>query len=367
MYYMHLSKIRVLVARLPRNLISNRLYIVIGTRFFFRVSESRRRTLRFERNFPHVVSDAKLYLSATARFRSQLPDPRSFGIYIAELGMFGNMFRRLAMSISIALSLSLTSVIAPKASVFSPQFLETGKSTISGKTKVDINRRFPRVENTVKGLIVKDFLNSGADFVEQHTDSNDEAWAHLSSLFSRKIHDSNSGEGVLTIHLRGGDVFGPRKPAAYGQPPLGYYKLILNSKPWTRVDVVYQDDRNPVVAPLVKHLRETRIHFTLHSGTDLEDISILLRAQNLVAGRGTFLPAVVGLSRVCKSVYFFEDKMDILPPKTGLIPIRVFDSVGEYRAKLLSGNWENSAEQRALMLAYPAAALSFDIPCGASR
>lgn len=42
----------------------------------------------------------------------------SIGIYVTELGMFGNMSRRLANSLAIADSLSLAGVIVPKAVIF---------------------------------------------------------------------------------------------------------------------------------------------------------------------------------------------------------------------------------------------------------
>ena len=76
-------------------------------------------------------------------------------------------------------------------------------------------------------------------------------------------------------------------------------------------------------------------------------------AHTLVAGRGTFLPAIVGLSPHVKRVYFFEDKFSLQPPRNGFDIYRVVDGTGDYKKSVLAGNWENRADQRAMMTSYP--------------
>ena len=165
------------------------------------------------------------------------------------------------------------------------------------------------------------------------------------------------GKQWLTIHLRSGDVFGSRNASGYGQPPLAFYRLVIQAKDWGGVTLVYQDTSNPVVLELEKFCKAQGFRVILQTGTILEDLRVLLGAKNLVAGRGTFIPGIAGLSSECRRIYFFEDKCNMVPQKSGIEFIKVIDKGQVYRVEVLSNNWNNTPQQRQLMIEYPISSL----------
>jgi hypothetical protein len=155
----------------------------------------------------------------------------------------------------------------------------------------------------------------------------------------------------LVIHLRAGDVFRDGEVPGYGQPPLAYYLKILGSRPWAAVSVVFEDASNPVIAPLVEHVRRSPVDSDIVSGQLEHDVAFLLRARTLVAGRGTFIPAVSALSKYAEVVYCFERLLGAVGGKRLQVK-PVIDVSGAYVRSVMNYNWTNSEEQRKLMLEY---------------
>jgi hypothetical protein len=128
------------------------------------------------------------------------------------------------------------------------------------------------------------------------------------------------------------------------------------------VIVVHQDHHNPVLEHIILECVKRGLAHGLVSGSLSSDLNLLFRAQNLVAGRGTFSPAVAGLSRHATNVYFFEDKFTFVPKKVGVRLWRIEDEMGDYRRQILRDNWTNSSDQRDLMLSYPVSSLRIKPP-----
>lgn len=161
------------------------------------------------------------------------------------------------------------------------------------------------------------------------------------------------GADEPVIHIRSGDIFKPGATVhpGYGQPPLAYYMAVLASINPKRVHVVFQDRLNPVIDRLLNFLNEKQINFEIYSCSLRDDITVLLRANVVIAGIGTFVPGVMWLSKNVKRVYYF-----------GRLPInsadnrfetRIVSDAGDYVQRVMDGNWINSVEQRQLMLDYP--------------
>lgn len=165
-------------------------------------------------------------------------------------------------------------------------------------------------------------------------------------------------DDALVIHLRAGDVFRPQAPnRRYGQPPLSYYLWVLEHHPWRSVHLVFEDLANPVIAPLIAAVRERDLALEVVQ-TDLRtSLELLLRARTLVASRGTLVPAVVGLSPQVRRIYTFEGA--VIPgfsaweQMPGVTELQIVDERAEYRERILSDNWENTPDQRDLMVSYP--------------
>jgi hypothetical protein len=161
----------------------------------------------------------------------------------------------------------------------------------------------------------------------------------------------------LVVHIRSGDIFDPVPHPSYGQPPLAFYLSVLGERDWDEVSIVCEDDLNPVVRALERSCRERGVPCSIVSGELASDVAYLLRARKLVAGTGTFMPAVVALSHNTDEVFAFEQEFHPLGDRR----VRTWileDKAGEYRKRIMNGNWMNTVEQRELMLNYRAESLA---------
>jgi hypothetical protein len=265
----------------------------------------------------------------------------------------------LAKGLAIANVLKIGHVVVPTSAEFQSTIFEAGVHSVSGQTKFWLFTLHRSDASEVLVLHKTDPIRTAGVTRERHSSEIDEAWADLYSIMTRTPAANSARPDHLMIHIRGGDVFGPRKPSAYGQPPLSYYTLILDSSDWVGVTIVHGDWENPVLGPLINACEGRGTPVQLQTGLLPADLEVLLTGSTLVAGRGTFMPAVVGVSRHASRVYFFHDKFSVDPPVEGIDMIRVSDKEGTYVRDVLSNNWENSEYQRDLMLTYPQSNLEF--------
>ena len=348
--------IAVFLKRLPKNLRSNRWWIVWNKRLYLSTPRKGLATNRAsQRN--HVedwVAESNHYVVWFLRaFRRKEFEGAQHALFLPELGMFGNMTKRLAAALATADSLGFGHVVVPRSAEFSGGIYERGVHDRGGRALFWMCDTRDSPHSPVTVLHKTDFLSGRALPARELAAFSPRGWADLFSVLINKPVKAPLPDSHLVIHLRGGDVFGPRKPASYGQPPLAFYRRILDNERWSAVTIVHQDDKNPVLRPFLETCKARKVPVTTHSGKVGEDIAELLRASTLVAGRGTFMPAVVGLSRNVKRVFYFHDKFSIHPPVPGVEIIRISDVEGTYVRDVLSNNWENSDYQRKLMLTYP--------------
>ena len=171
-------------------------------------------------------------------------------------------------------------------------------------------------------------------------------------------------KGVVALNLRGGaDVFdNPAPNAQYGQPPLSYYQAALTNLVERRrvsaVNLVHQDQNNPVLQPLAAWLQTTGLPYRLTSAGVLGDAAALLAAEHIVMGWTTFTAALALLSRNMTTVTVFRKaplfaEMSVAAEAAYLIS----DAGGGYFA---TDGWRNDAAQRELMVRYPAENLSVE-------
>ena len=352
-----IDRVLLAIRRLPKTIRSNRLWLVwAGSLYILRPR------MRFSLPPGHSESAARWLIQASFFVRwdaflfRRRPNPHSAGIYVNELGMFGNMSRRLANSLAITEALGMAAVVVPAHVVFHGGIFKQGPHVMSPSSTLFLGEEPSRAENRISVLLASD-LFSDYGLEKSSPLSVDRAWNIARNCLAVSVSPIKAAQPHLTIHVRGGDVFGPRKPSAYGQPPLAFYEVILKSKKWTGVTLVHQDLLNPVIPGIIALCRELKINVAIHSGTIQQDLATLLSAQHLVAGRGTFGPAVAGLARSCTEVYYFENKCAMVPPRSDVTFTRVVDRDGGFTSAVLSHNWQNTDEQRKLMLSYPASSL----------
>lgn len=150
--------------------------------------------------------------------------------------------------------------------------------------------------------------------------------------------------------------------AAYIQPPLSFYTLVIGrflaAGRITRVKLVYENRMNPVIEALEAHLIDRGIPFSVQSGTIVEDTSALVNGRHLAFGFGSLGPAICYLSDSVETVVSFANGYD---HKFREIPtvrnvVEVFEA-GDY---VKPGSWDNSDEQRRMMLEYPESKLRIE-------
>jgi hypothetical protein len=162
----------------------------------------------------------------------------------------------------------------------------------------------------------------------------------------------------LTIYLRSGDVFSHNPEPHYAQPPWAFYEKVLEFKPWSRVEMVAEDEGNPNQVPILRWCQERDIPVDV-IGARLEDaVQAVVRSTHLISARGTFIPSLLFLTDDDKEVFQFQDDKNPLMTGKNLTLWRVTDNDGHYVAAVMSRNWANTEAQRALMLDYPGDSLS---------
>ena len=356
------AQLKLRLKRLPKNLRSNRWWIVWNRQLFIAAPSNRGLSDQGSGSpVPEGLLDGLTHYVAWHLLLTPGRHVRAsrHALFIPELGMFGNMTKRLASALAVADILGCGNVVVPSSAEFFGGIYRRGVHERSGRALLWMcSTEGPR-GSSVKVLHKREFLGGPALDVDRHGSESEHAWRDLVALLVRKPTGVALPPSHLVIHLRGGDVFGPRKPASYGQPPLAFYETLLKHEAWTGVTVVHQDDKNPVLAPLLGACESRGIQVTTYSGEIQDDINQLLRASTLVAGRGTFMSAIVGLSRTVQRVFYFHDKFALHPPVAGVDIIRISDEQGAYVRDVLSNNWENSDYQRDLMLTYPESNLGF--------
>ena len=348
-----LSHLRLAILRVTKNFRSNRFWILWGGTLYVPVVPPPSHLTGLPKSF-------RLYVRWSGYFLRGKPVKSKTAIFVTELGMFGNMTRRLANGLSLASLEGYGSIVIPHRVIFQGDVFREGVHRNDDFPTVYLGAE-PRASSNPLDFLID--VNLFEDLGIGHGGPKrevDRAWEVLHAMLLKTSVPRNPNNKGLTVHLRGGDVFGPRKPRAYGQPPLSFYELVLNNDEWEEVTIVHQDLLNPVLPELVRLCEQRGIRPRLVSGSLADDISVLLESFCLVAGRGTFVPAIAGLSRLCRKLYFFEDKCNLVPRRSGIEVVRVVDSVGTYRQKLLSRNWEDTPQQRDMMLSYPLSSLAWE-------
>jgi tetratricopeptide (TPR) repeat protein len=283
-------------------------------------------------------------------------------------GRWGNNFRQLVNALEVAESLDVPRVYIP------PTWYLDGDDPFyfRGHTVIQSDSTSSEERLVLRGR----FLSHHAlETILAETESPFHRLAELRP-FTVFADREPLKEDDLVIHIRAGDVFRKESVNAnYGQPPLAYYLTVLRQRRWRSVHLVYEDDHNPVIEPLLAHLGAEGIDHTTVVTDLTSTIEFLLTARTIVAGKGSFIPTIAGLSSNLGRLYSFEGmsltssahkmhptgdrprRFDRWESPPGVAQIDVIDDRGDYRRALMSRNWGNRPDQVELMLAYPESAL----------
>jgi hypothetical protein len=151
---------------------------------------------------------------------------------------------------------------------------------------------------------------------------------------------------TLVINMRSGrDIFRESPPPQndYMQPPLSFYKKIIEKNRYEKCLIVTEPDRaNPVIAGLLAWHSGVRVK--THRGV-LDDISTVLSARHLVLAHSTFTWCLALMSRQLKELH--------QPSTCRVLGIRDYViNTYEIEEFIKPGQWTASSNQLAQMLSH---------------
>lgn len=174
---------------------------------------------------------------------------------------------------------------------------------------------------------------------------------YIKPIQQKNLEQKTSHPDDLYIHIRSGDNFPINKKVhpAYVQPPLDYYKKIIESYKWNSVIIVFEDKLNPVIQKLIDIYPSIN---TQSSSDFLQDVSVLNMADNLVVGFGTFGFLLYFMNEHIKNFYIPRFFIDELPSGKWVYNDELNLHIIETPNYIEVGKWENSKEQQELMINY---------------
>ena len=106
----------------------------------------------------------------------------------------------------------------------------------------------------------------------------------------------------LYIHIRSGDIFNVYINTLYSQPPLCFYKKVLNDFKFKNIYLITQDSANPVISELLRIY--PKIIYKKNSVS--KDISLLSNAFNIIGSVSSFFVSIVKLNDNLKNIWEYN-------------------------------------------------------------
>jgi len=218
------------------------------------------------------------------------------------------------------------------------------------------NNNCSRVINDKKLFIFKHYYED-----KLFIDKENEGIKYVNSLLKKDYNKFNVEDNDLVINIRGGrDIF--RKPREkinrmYTQPPLSYYMDIIENNNYGNIIITTDSTK---YNPVIKHL--SSVYNAIVIDSDFYDqVSLILRAKNLITTRSTFSLYLARVSENLKRAYVWIDNTiewnDFTPKPNNSLSNNI--SVINYSCNdyIKSGEWIASEEQIKLMMSLPINAL----------
>lgn len=147
----------------------------------------------------------------------------------------------------------------------------------------------------------------------------------------------------LVIHIRSGDIFVKPHPN-YISPPLCYYKKIINEGSYKTIQIISENKNNPCINQLLKLYPQ----IIFKEQDLLTDIKIILSSQNLICSVGTFIPALMKISKNIEKLFvasYAKNGFEQISKKIKST------NLNEY-LKSSRKIWKNADKQKNLMINY---------------
>ena len=139
----------------------------------------------------------------------------------------------------------------------------------------------------------------------------------------------------------------------YGQPPLCFYKMVLNKFSFRKVIIISEDMSNPVISILLKDYP-----YIIYNKNNIKlDISYLVNSYNNIAATSSFLLSIIKLNQNLK--FLWEYDLFSLSSRYKFLHYSVYSFSFNYsiyklnaskKYKKLMYPFNNSVKQRKLMI-----------------
>lgn len=267
-------------------------------------------------------------------------------------GRVGNCLIILNNLINICEKIRCKNIIVPmglKNVIKKPIFYKNYNITIFppeyiNRMKVDINLKFRSIFS----------FHSNEPCKHRLRVIRDEVFSNIPK-YSARLND-------LYIHIRSGDIFRRSHNKYYAQPPLCFYKKIINENKYNNIYILSNGHENPVVDKLLKLY--PKIQF-LHGSVEYA-ISVIVNAFNFVMAFSTFSSTLIWLNNNLKNFYIFGDNYFIpnhnkykihrwqqihyfFIPKHTSYTLHQMSASKKYN-EIMIGKWSNTKKQLNLML-----------------
>ena len=110
-------------------------------------------------------------------------------------------------------------------------------------------------------------------------------------------------ENDLYIHIRSGDIFlKSNKGNFYSQPPLCFYKTIINNNKFNKIIIISENKLNPIVDKLIK-----KYPYIIYKPGNIKlDIAKLIYAFNIVSSISSFLMGIIKLNDNLRNIWEYD-------------------------------------------------------------
>ena len=108
----------------------------------------------------------------------------------------------------------------------------------------------------------------------------------------------------IYIYIRGGDIFRHINKSVYFyiQPPLCFYKRVLNQFSFREISIISQDTLNPVIPELLKDYPYIKF---IKNNIKL-DISYLSNSYNIISATSSFILSIIKLNKNLKFLWEYD-------------------------------------------------------------
>ena len=139
-------------------------------------------------------------------------------------GRLGNNITQLVNAILFANYNNIETIIFPKHIYFKKNFIKLEKNIC--KNNYVINNKIYKSDFFSRHDICKQYNLSEEIFINNKINIRE----IIKDIFNLKIINLNFTDNDLVIHIRSGDVYSKYPHSGWVQPPLSFYKTIINEK-----------------------------------------------------------------------------------------------------------------------------------------